>query len=141
MAGVAIQRQGFDHAVPLVFCSSFTRRQLALPSSRVPPLSACPALRPRWCPVYLPYRIRDCCLPSRQNRRLSLRSIVTARCTILSSNTGFLIGRFQQEVIPLSTTIHISGLYHAACTLAPPGSVSPITGMHAGFATDLLARL
>jgi hypothetical protein len=32
----------------------------------------------------------------------------------------------------LSTTIHISGLHHAACVLAPPGSVRPLTGRHAG---------
>ena len=33
---------------------SVTRRQQALPSSQVPPVSACPALRPRWCPRYSP---------------------------------------------------------------------------------------
>ena len=34
--------------------------------------------------------------------------------------------------ILLSTTIHISGLNHAACLLATPGSVRPLTGRHAG---------
>jgi hypothetical protein len=32
----------------------WSRRQAALPSSRVPPLKTCPALRPRWCPAHLP---------------------------------------------------------------------------------------
>jgi len=31
-----------------------TRRQVALPSSRVTPMETCPALRPRWCPEPLP---------------------------------------------------------------------------------------
>ena len=39
------------------------RRREALPSSRVTPLNACPALRPRWCPARLPCRELDCCLP------------------------------------------------------------------------------
>src|SRR5215470_1008686 len=32
----------------------------------------------------------------------------------------------------LTTTLSISGLHHAACLLAPPGSVRPLTGRHAG---------
>ena len=31
-----------------------SRRQMALPRSRVPPVKICPALRPRWCPAHLP---------------------------------------------------------------------------------------
>lgn len=46
-------------------------RQMALPSSRVVPLNVCPALRPRWCPASSPFRFQDCCLPFRQQRRLS----------------------------------------------------------------------
>src|SRR5262249_13381861 len=34
--------------------------------------------------------------------------------------------------ILLSTTLPISGLHHAACILATPGSVRPLTGRHAG---------
>jgi len=30
-----------------------------------------PGLRPRWCPVHLPQRIQDCCLPRHAERRLS----------------------------------------------------------------------
>src|SRR5438093_402598 len=42
--------------------------------SRVPPVTACPALRPRWCPRRLPERVEGCCLPATGNRRLSPRS-------------------------------------------------------------------
>ncbi len=77
---------------------------MALPSSRVPPLKTCPALRPRWCPAHSPYRTQDCCLPALANRRLS----------------------------SLSTTIPISGLNHAAYLLATPGFVRPLAGRHAG---------
>ena len=36
------------------------------------------------------------------------------------------------RAILLSTTIHISGLNHAACLLATPGFVRPLAGRHAG---------
>jgi hypothetical protein len=88
------------------------RRQVALPSSRVPPMAACPALRPRWCPRHSPYRVQDCCLPALAHRRLSPRYLL--------------------RDILLSTTIHLSGLNHAACVLATPGFVRPLTGRHAG---------
>lgn len=39
-----------------------------------------------------------------------------------------------------STTIHISGLHHAACTLAPSGSGLPLPGLPSDIATALLAR-
>jgi hypothetical protein len=44
---------------------------VALPSSRVPPVKTCPALRPRWCPAHSPRRTQDCCLPATENRRLT----------------------------------------------------------------------
>lgn len=44
------------------------------------------------------------------------------------------------KVILLSTTIHISGLNHAACMLVPSSFVLPLLGLHAGIPTDLLAR-
>src|SRR5262249_44330977 len=34
--------------------------------------------------------------------------------------------------ILLSTTLHFSGLSHAACVLATPGSIRPLAGRHAG---------
>ena len=36
------------------------------------------------------------------------------------------------EGIFMTTTIRISGLYHAACLLTTPGSVHPLTMVHAG---------
>jgi len=40
----------------------------------------------------------------------------------------------------MSTFIKISGLYDAACILAPSSFVRPLLGMHVEFATDRLAR-
>lgn len=100
---------------------SVTRRQAALPSSRATPMDACPALRPRWCPAHSPKRTQDCCLPVSGNRRLSPHTTL--------------------RVILLSTTIHISGLNHAAYILAPSSFVRPLLDVHVEFAPDLLARL
>ena len=86
---------------PVPQSGAVTRSQVALPSSRVPPVKPCPALRPRWCPAHSPKRTQDCCLPATEHRRLT-------------------------------TTLSISWLHHAACLLAPPGSVRPLTGRHAG---------
>jgi hypothetical protein len=61
--------RAFGHPVP--HSGYTTRREVALPSSRVTPMATCPALRPRWCPEPLPYRVQDCCLPALANRRLS----------------------------------------------------------------------
>ena len=93
---------------------------MALPRSRVPPVRACPALRPRWCPAHAPYRTQDWCLPATGNRRLSPQYLL--------------------RDILLSTTIHISGLNHAACILTPSSFVLPLLGWHVEIATDLLAR-
>ena len=88
------------------------RKEIAvLSSSQVTPLCTCPARRPRWCPFNLPYRFKDYCLPSHQERRLSPAG---AR---LSSRT---------------TTIPFSGLSHAAYTLATPGFTHTLLAMHAG---------
>ena len=100
--------RAFGHPVP--HSGSVTRRQVALPSSRVTLMHACPALRPRWGPLHSPKRVGDCCLPVPGNRRLP-------------------------------TTLHFSGLKHAACILAPSSSVRPLLGVHVEVAPDLLARL
>ena len=42
--------------------------------------------------------------------------------------------------ILLTTTLHISGLHHAACLLAHSSFVRPLLGWHVEFTTDLLAR-
>ena len=102
--------RAFGHPVPL--SGSLTRRQVALPSSRVTPMDACPALRPRWCPDCSPLRLQDCCLPATGNRRLFLGTTL--------------------RIILLSTTIPISGLNHMACVLATPGSVPLLAETHAG---------
>ena len=56
------------HPVPQ--SGSVTRRQRALPRSRVPPLQTCPARRPPWCPAHAPKRTQDCGLPATGHRRL-----------------------------------------------------------------------
>ena len=94
---------------------------MALPSSRVTPMDTCPALRPRWCPEHSPWRIQDCCLPATAYRR---RSLATAL-----------------RIILWTTTLHISGLHHAAYILVPSSFALPLLGLHVDFTTDLLARL
>ena len=84
-------------------------------------MHACPALRPRWCPEHSPYRIQDCCLPATGNRRLSLATAL--------------------RIILWTTTIHISGLNHAAYTLVPSSFALPLPGLHVDFTTDPLAKL
>jgi hypothetical protein len=54
---------------------------------------------------------------------------------------GFPSPASSREVILMTTTIHISGLNHAACILVSPSFVLPLPGWHVGFPTDLLARL
>jgi len=75
--GLVTRRKPLTTPGPLVTRSPTpgmgSRRQVALPRSRVTPMAACPALRPRWCPRHSPYRVQDCCLPALANRRLSPR--------------------------------------------------------------------
>ena len=98
----------------------YTRKHLDLPSSQVTPMTACPALRPRWCPGRSPFRNQNCCLPSSSERRLSSRS---------------------PESYLLTTMGKISGLNNTACSLDPSGFGLPLPGLPADFTTDLLARL
>jgi hypothetical protein len=67
-----------------------------------------------------PSRAQDCCLWVRAHHRHSppylLRDIL------------------------LSTTLHISGLHHAACILTPSSFVLPLLGWHVEVAPDVLAR-
>jgi hypothetical protein len=89
-----------------------TRRAVALPRSRVTPLNACPALRPRWCPA----------------------CIALAHPGLLPSAAGnaSAFPTDQPVAILLTTTIHMSGLDHADCLLTTPGSIPPMPGTHAG---------
>ena len=50
------------------------------------------------------------------------------------------VGLDPAEAILLTTTLHISGLYPAACFLVPSSFVRPLLGVHVEFAPDLLAR-
>ena len=90
-----------------------TRRQLALPSSRISPMTTCSALpRPRWYPARLAVSAAGL-LPSTR-----------ARVSAFSPASA--------GIIRWTTTIHISELDDAACRLATPGSVQPLTRLHAG---------
>ncbi len=44
-----------------------------------------------------------------------------------------------REFILMTTTIHISGLYHTACILASSSFVLPLPGLHVDVTTGLLA--
>ena len=45
------------------------------------------------------------------------------------------------EAILVTTTLHISGLHHAAYMLVPSSFVRPLLGVHVAFPPDRLARL
>ena len=62
--------------------------------------------------------------------------IVAFRCL---QTVGFCLDT--AEAILLTTTLHISGLNHAACLLAHSSFVLPLLGWHVECAPDLLARL
>jgi hypothetical protein len=61
--------------------------------------------------------------------------IVAFRCV---QTVGFYLDT--AEALLLTTTLHISGLHHAACLLAPSRFVLPLLGWHVEFTTALLAR-
>src|SRR5262245_60899119 len=62
--GLMIWSKAPDHAralgPPGPHSGSLTRRHVALPSSRVPLVQPCPALRPRWGPARSPRRTQAC---------------------------------------------------------------------------------
>jgi hypothetical protein len=121
----------------------FPRRQTTLPSSRVTPLEACPALRPRWCPGGKPPGVA----PGYHSPGL----LPSARCR----TSAFTVTPLDVDawLILRTTTIQISGLNHAAYFLATPSFAHPLTTNMAakapldpdkdarGFATDLPASL
>ena len=71
----------------------------------------------------------SCALASVAHRIVAFRRMQTV---------GFCLDA--AEAILLTTTLHISGLHHAACFLVPSSFVRPLLGWHVEFATDLLAR-
>ena len=97
-----------------------TWKHQTLSSSRVIPLCACPALTTPVVSLSLAIALRGLLPSDASIRRLWLRCF---------------------GVILLSTTIRISGLNDTACKLVPPGFAPFLTETHAGFATDLLAKL
>ena len=112
--------RAFGHPVPQ--SGSLTRRQMALPRSRAPPVHTCPALRPRWCPDHSPARLQDCCLPAGKNRRLSpLYSLEGYPCV----HNDMLFGAPSRG---LSSRM-------------PSSFVRPLLGVHVECASGLLARL
>jgi len=90
-AAATCQRQGSWSAGTPPLPALWARRPLALPSSRVPPVTAGPALRPRWYPARLA-KARPGWLPSARGTASALAS------------------RPRREVILPSTTRHLSGL-------------------------------
>lgn len=110
---LAVNARALGQPVPLLFRPFTARKHWALPSPRATPVSTCPALRPRWRPPHSPFR-EPGLLPSAHSK-------ASAFLPLGRGNLSFS-----------TTTIHISGLNHAACTLATPGTEHPIAGMHAG---------
>jgi hypothetical protein len=105
-----------DSAWPYFFTGvAFTgylhKEMTVLSSSQAAPLCTCPARRSRWCPFSSPLRLQDHSLPGPPTRRLS---------------------RAFARLSSWTTTIQISGLSHAACTLATPGFIRTLTDTHAG---------
>ena len=105
------------------------RKQTALPSSRATPLRTCPVLRPRWCPARSPVMLAG--LPPSVTRRTSAfppRSEVILRdLRVRWQFRRFRNGPQSGSRNPLSTTIEISGLNHAAYALVTPGFRRPLT--------------
>src|SRR5262249_50565450 len=71
-------------------------------------------------------------------------------CTLALAHPGLLpsghctpsaFPRYSLRLILWTTTLHISGLYHAACVLVPSSFVRPLLGVHVEFTPDLLAGL
>jgi len=96
------------------------RKHLALPSSQATPVTACPALRPRWCPDHS---------PNIASGPAAFRYL---------HNVGFCP---VSRTYPMTTMSTISGLNPTACSLVPSGFGLPLPGLPADFTTDLLAKL
>ena len=102
-------------------CPGFLRKEMTvLSSSQTTPVCACPARRPRWCPLDLPSHLKNSCLPSSPGRRLSP--------TLVEFSTR-------------TTIISFSGLSHAAYTLVTPGFTHTLAGYACRFTTVPAANL
>jgi len=69
------------------------------------------------------------------------RQYVSGTAAFRSVETvGFPLDTALRDIL-LSTTIHFSGLDHAACILVPSSFVRPLLGVHVDVTPDLLAGL
>jgi hypothetical protein len=127
-AGLAVrqkqphQRQGSWSAGTPTPPAISARRQQALPSSRVAPVSTCPALRPRWCPNDIAITPPGL-LPSGINKP-----------------SAFPL-QLPKEVIPMTTNALFRGSITRPALSLHPASHIPLLESHADFTTDLLAGL
>ena len=91
LGGTLHTNAGISLMLDLLLPSIYTRTHLDLPSFQATPVTACPGLRPRWCPDCLPFRNPDCCLPLCSERRLSFWSPknypMATMCKISGLNT------------------------------------------------------
>jgi len=98
----------------------FTRRQLDLPSSQVTPMTACPGLRPRWCPEYIAIAHPEL-----------LPSIICKMSAFLPVSRKLSNDHKEQDF----------GAQYTACSLDPSGLGLLLPGLPSDFTTDLLATL
>src|SRR5499426_166757 len=82
------------------------------------------------------------CMPRSQTPVVSW-TLALSRPGLLPSGhcTPSAFPRCRLRNILWTTTIHISGLHHAAYILVPSSFVLPLLGVHVDFTPDLLARL
>jgi len=88
--------------------------------------------------------------PSHPSECMPRSQTPVVSCTLALSRPGLLpsghctpsaFPRCRLRNILWTTTIHISGLHHAAYILVPSSFVLPLLGVHVDFTPDLLARL
>jgi hypothetical protein len=108
-----------------------SRRPVALPRSRVPPVQTCPALRPRGCPAHSPSRAQDCGLPVRANRRLTTTLPIAGlpHAAGLLAPPGFvrpLTGRHAGSLLPCWRSLSQVGL--APHSAHPLGNTNQFRG-------------
>ena len=84
-------------------------------------MNTCSGLRLRWCPLFWPERIENCCLPFYRERRLSSPRLV--------------------GIYPMTTIILFSELNTGPTSSLMPGLGFPSPGLPSGIATELLAML
>ena len=112
--------RAFDLPVALSSGCLYTRRQLDLPSSQVTPVTACPGLRPRWCPEYIAITHPEL-----------LPSIICKMSAFLPVFRKLSNDHKEQDF----------GAQYTACSLDPSGLGLLLPGLPSDFTTDLPAKL